>query len=150
MILHNVQYATDHLEAYLEQINVTENTLRNPESILCREYDLFFRNAVGVLFSGKNIGSLQFLAAIPYHLISSEMLWHIYCAITKWNASGSNSCSLVCPDISSEFENELVSMNDSDAFYLLTTLSNMAIARESLDASFVRVVTLHLFQVFIL
>jgi hypothetical protein len=133
------------MEGFLENCEGGESISRNPENLIPREYDLFFRNAVGVLFSGKNIGTLQFLAAIPYHLISSEMLWHIYCAITKWN-SLETSNTLACADISSEFENELVSMNDSDAFYLLTTMSNMAIAREGLDANFVRVVTLHLFQ----
>ncbi|ODM91613.1 Ectopic P granules protein 5 [Orchesella cincta] len=94
---------------------------------------------------GRNIGTLQFLAAIPFHLINTEILWDCYALITKWASSEKDG--VASEDISSEFENELISMNESDAFYLLNTLSNMAIAREGQEPDFVRVVTFHLFQI---
>lgn len=140
LVLHCVQYITDHIESLISSDFGRDCGQKG--SLIRKEYDLFFRSAVGILFSGKNIGSLQFLAAMPFQLISSEMLWHVYCAITKWTISDRFKT-----DISSEFENELVSMNESDGFYLLTTLCSMATAREKTDANFTRIVTLHLFQV---
>lgn len=100
-ILHSTQYITDHIESLMNSEIGRECSQKG--SLIRKEYDIFFRNAAGILFSGKNIGTLQFLAAMPFHLISSNMLWHVYCAITKWTRHQT--------DISSEFENELVSVS---------------------------------------
>lgn len=86
------------------------------------------------------MGMVQFLSAVRYHLVSTAMLWEIYALITKWNLSGSE-------DISNEFEHELVAMTESNSFYTLTTMSNMALARRGTENQFVKLVTFHLFQV---
>lgn len=141
MILHATKYVTEHVENFLNR----DGTFSRRELIINSEYDLFLMNSVSVLLSGRNIGTLQFLAAIPFHLVSPDILWDCYALITKWASSEKNG--FASEDISYDFENDLVSMNESDAFYLLNTLSNMAIAREGKEPDFVRIVTFHLFQV---
>lgn len=141
LILHATKYVTEHVENFLN----FDTSASSRSSLINAEYDLFLMNSVSVLLSGRNIGTLQFLAATPFHLVNSDLLWDCYALITKWASSEKNG--VASEDISYEFENDLVSMNESDAFYLLNTLSNMAIAREGKEQSFVRIVTFHLFQV---
>lgn len=42
------------------------------------EYDCFFLRAILCIFSSRRLGAWQYLAAIPYHIISSTTLWHIF------------------------------------------------------------------------
>jgi hypothetical protein len=135
LILHVIQYVSDQLEVFIEAGG--RNYGLSP---VFTEYDIFLYEAVSVLMTGKNVGMVQFLAAVPFHLVSTPMLWDIYSLVTKWDSSASE-------DISSEFEHELVAMNESNAFYTLTTMSNMALARQGNENQFVKVVTFHLFQV---
>lgn len=132
---------TEHVENFLNR----DGPEMRRDSILHAEYDLFLMNSISVLLDGKNIGTLQFLAATPFHLVKPDILWDCYAHITKWATSEKNG--VASEDISYEFENDLVSMNESDAFYLLNTISNMAIAREGKEPDFVRIVTFHLFQI---
>lgn len=142
LILHATKYVTEHVENFLNRDGLVGE---DRESRLKTEYDIFLMSSVSVLLSGRNIGTLQFLAAIPFHLVSQEILWDAYALITKWASSERDG--IPCEEASYEFENDLVSMNESDAFYLLNTLSNMAIAREGKEPHFIRIVTFHLFQV---
>jgi len=140
LILHATKYVTEHVENFINR----SGQLARRESVMNTEYDLFLMNSVSVLLSGRNIGTLQFLAAIPFHLVNTDILWDCYAITTKWASSEKDG--VASEDISYQFENDLISMNESDAFYLLNTLSNMAIAREGQEPDFVRIVTFHLFQ----
>lgn len=42
------------------------------------EYDSFFLKACQCIFSSRRLGAWQYLAAIPYHIISSQTLWYIF------------------------------------------------------------------------
>lgn len=42
------------------------------------EFDCFFLRAVLCIFSSRRLGAWQYLASMPYHLISSNNLWQIY------------------------------------------------------------------------
>jgi len=136
LILHTIQYVSDQVEHFIEAGGRTYGGA----TPVFGEYDIFLFEAVSVLMTGKNVGMGQFLASVPYHLISTGMLWEVYALLTKWDSSASE-------DVSSEFEHELMSMNESNAFYTLTTMSNMALARDGKENQFVKVVTFHLFQV---
>lgn len=51
------------------------------ESILLKlqvEYDCFFLRAILCIFSSRRLGAWQYLAAVPYHLISTNTLWQIF------------------------------------------------------------------------
>jgi len=130
---------TDQVEFFSNANSHESGVVRS----ITEEYDIFLLEAVTMLISAKNIGTLQFLAAVPYHLVSTEMLWEIYSLLTKWNLFESSDRGKY---VSSEFEHELLAISESNTFYVLTTMSNMAIAREKQN-DFVKIVTLHLFQV---
>ena len=97
------------------------------------------------LNSARNIGTLQFLAAIPYHLVSENMLWEVYRLLTKWDIF--EESILRNENIVPEFEHELLAISESNAVYMLTTLSAIAMSQKDESSTFVRAVTLHLFQV---
>ena len=42
------------------------------------EYDCFFLRATLCIFSSRRFGAWQYLAAIPYHLISFNTLWQLF------------------------------------------------------------------------
>ncbi|CAG7722933.1 unnamed protein product [Allacma fusca] len=138
LILHTAHYVTDHLD----QVTKVDPLVN---SLVTMEYNLFLLRTVKILLRGRSIGTLQFLASIPFNLVSIEMLWEIYALLTYWNMYDGNE--MKSEDVPSDFEEQLVSMNESDAFYLLTTMNSMAIAREGKDNGFVRIVTIHLFQI---
>ena len=139
LILHTIQYVTDQVEFF---VNANSNAVSVVRTV-SEEYDIFLLQALSMLISAKNIGTLQFLAAVPYHLVSTEMIWEIYSILTKWNLHERQEKG---NSISVEFEHELLAINESNTFYILTAMSNMAIARKKQD-EFVKIVTLHLFQV---
>lgn len=42
------------------------------------EFDCFFLRAVLCIFSSRRLGAWQYLASLPYDLISSNTLWQIF------------------------------------------------------------------------
>lgn len=51
------------------------------------------------------------------------------------------------PSLRAQLEERLVSMPDSESYYLLTTFANMALCRHNYDWAFIRAATLDLLQV---
>jgi len=145
VILHAVQYVSDHLENYL---SCTE-TVYYRNSDLRKIYDRFLHHAVTTLVKGKHLGTLQFLVAMPWNLVSIEMLQEIYGVLTKWNIYAQRQPVERNNNENEfrDFEDELTSLNESDVFYLLTTLSNIVIKREGREPKFIETVAAHLFHV---
>lgn len=60
------------------------------------EFDCFFLRAVLCIFSSRRLGAWQYLASIPYHLISSNTLWQIFYILhtdyTQIDTHVSNRC----------------------------------------------------------
>lgn len=69
-----VQYASDQWEAFDRRQVVDQSML----SRLQTEYDSFFLKASQCIFSSRRLGAWQYLAAIPYHIVSSSTLWYIF------------------------------------------------------------------------
>lgn len=42
------------------------------------EFDCFFLRSTLCIFSSRRLGAWQYLATVPYHLISSNTLWQIF------------------------------------------------------------------------
>lgn len=42
------------------------------------EYNCFFLRATLCIFSSRRLGAWQYLAAIPYHIVSINVLWQIF------------------------------------------------------------------------
>ncbi|XP_020300063.1 ectopic P granules protein 5 homolog isoform X2 [Pseudomyrmex gracilis] len=148
-----VQYASDQWEIF-------DRSRLSDESILQKlqiEYDCFFLRAILCIFSSRRLGAWQYLAAIPYHIISSTTLWQIFYIlhtdsvpndVTMSNMSVSEwEAELNCSELHKQFEEKLGNMPGDESYFLLTTFANMALARGYKDYNFVRTTTIDLFQI---
>ncbi|KYM83710.1 hypothetical protein ALC53_05824, partial [Atta colombica] len=148
-----VQYGSDQWEAF-DKSQITDE-LMLPK--LQTEYDCFFLKAILCIFSSRRLGAWQYLAAIPYHIISSTTLWHIFYILHSDSTSGDIATSnmsvsdwetaLSCPELHRQFEEKLGNMPGDESYFLLTTFANMAMARDHKDYNFVRTTTIDLFQI---
>ncbi|KAM0728306.1 Ectopic P granules protein 5-like protein [Formica fusca] len=148
-----VQYASDQWEAF-DRSQITDESMLLKLQI---EYDCFFLRAILCIFSSRRLGAWQYLAAIPYHIISSTTLWHIFYIlhtdstlgdVTMSNMSISDwETELDCPELHKRFEEKLGNMPGDESYFLLTTFANMAMARAHKDYDFVRTATIDLFQI---
>ncbi|CAD6215664.1 GSCOCG00000476001-RA-CDS [Cotesia congregata] len=144
-----VQYVSDQWELFDKSADRSTTIER-----LQLEYDWFFIRATMCVFSSRRLGAWQYLAAIPYHLISSSALWNIfYClhkvqdnedlqqvdCLSDWEADSSG--------ILKQFEEKLIEMPGDESYFLLTTFANMAMARSFKDYDFIRATTIDLFRI---
>ncbi|XP_033214682.1 ectopic P granules protein 5 homolog isoform X2 [Belonocnema kinseyi] len=153
LIRDTVQYASDLWEAF-------DRSKIGDESMLTRiqlEYDYFFLRATLCIFSSRRLGAWQYLAAIPYHIFTSSMLWKLFYILhtdsafsdipelemspLEWEAE------LSSPDLYKQFEEKLSNLPGDESYFLLTTFANMAMARSEEDYDFVRATTIDLFQI---
>ncbi|XP_018355442.1 PREDICTED: ectopic P granules protein 5 homolog isoform X1 [Trachymyrmex septentrionalis] len=147
-----VHYASDQWEAF-DKSQITDELMLLK---LQTEYDCFFLKAILCIFSSRRLGAWQYLAAIPYHIISSTTLWHIFyilhsdstsdIAISNMSVSDWET-ALSCPELHRQFEEKLSNMPGDESYFLLTTFANMAMARGHKDYNFVRTTTIDLFQI---
>ncbi|XP_053972222.1 ectopic P granules protein 5 homolog [Hylaeus volcanicus] len=148
-----VQYASDQWEVFDKSQVMDESTLLK----LQVEFDCFFLRAILCIFSSRRLGAWQYLAAVPYHLISSNTLWQIFYILHTESAQADIHVSSIqvqdwenelnCPQLRKKFEEKLSNMPGDESYYLLTTFANMAMARIDKDYDFVRATTIDLFQI---
>nr|CAD7569208.1 unnamed protein product [Timema californicum] len=158
LIRHTVQYASDQWESFRRYTTTSDAAMLRRIQV---EYDAFFLRATQSIFSSQRLGAWQFLAVIPYNVVSVSTLWKlfyilhhdcnedesllshasIYTGFKNWEKL------LVSPDLKQQFEEKLEAMPEAESFYLLTTFANMAMARSDNDMDFIRVTTLDLFRI---
>nr|XP_033322179.1 ectopic P granules protein 5 homolog isoform X1 [Megalopta genalis] len=148
-----VQYASDQWEEFDKYKLADKSTLLR----LQLEFDYFFLKAVLCIFSSRRLGAWQYLATVPYHLISTNNLWQIFYILHTdstqtdihiMNVDVQNwEEKLNSPQLRNQFEDKLCSMPGDESYFLLTTFANMAMARINKDYDFVRVTTIDLFQI---
>ncbi|XP_012284320.1 ectopic P granules protein 5 homolog isoform X2 [Orussus abietinus] len=147
-----VQYVSDQWEIFSNNKGASVSWVK-----LQTEYECFFLRAILCIFSSRRLGAWQYLAAIPYHIVSTSILWYIFyilhtdCASidplgpdmfkSDWKAE------LNSPTIRKQFEEKLSAMPGDESYFLLTTFANMAMSRPSEDYHFIQAVTIDLFQI---
>ncbi|XP_058795354.1 ectopic P granules protein 5 homolog isoform X2 [Phymastichus coffea] len=150
-----VQYASDLWESF-------DKTQIPDSSMLTRlqtEYDCFFLRATLCIFSSRRLGAWQYLAAIPYRIVSLSTLWQIF-YILHTDSSPSDlinpdtvtefsewEMELNSPILRKQFEEKLSNLPGDESYFLLTTFANMSMARNTQDYEFVRATTIDLFQI---
>lgn len=152
LVKHTVEYATDQYELFLNFNKVLDNATSRRLQL---EYDSFFAKAAKCLYSAKKSGAWQFLAVIPYHMISLRTLWHLlYLLHDSYTSEIDFKISI--EDIKSKLEQDMVklsfqetlnSLEDGECYYLLNTFANMALARELYDMGFIKLVLIDLLQI---
>ncbi|XP_043590253.1 ectopic P granules protein 5 homolog isoform X3 [Bombus pyrosoma] len=148
-----VQYASDQWEEFDKNQNTHASVLIK----LQLEFDCFFLKAVLCIFSSRRLGAWQYLASMPYHVISSNNLWQIFYILhtdcTQVDMHITNKYihdwinELNTSQLRAKFEEKLSSMPGDESYFLLTTFANMALARADKDYDFVRTTTIDLFQI---
>lgn len=153
-IRHVVQYATDQWEVFKTHQNLEDNAMLERLQV---EYDAFFLRATYYLYSSQKLGAWQFLAVVPYHIVSKKALWKLYYFLHESDSSAENI--LVSRDFEdyeekiwevamrNQFEEKLGSLSDAETYYLLNTFANMALARGKCDMDFIEAATVDLLQV---
>lgn len=154
MIRHIVEYATDIWDFFKNNNNWNDGAMLQRLQV---EYDAFFLRATYCLFTSKKMGAWQFLAVVPYNLISRRCLWKIFYFL---HDSDSVAQSILDPiddtdfserlwdfAIRAQFEEKLNSFEDSESYYLLNTFANMALCRSSDDLDFIEAATHDLLHV---
>ncbi|XP_043464914.1 ectopic P granules protein 5 homolog isoform X3 [Leptopilina heterotoma] len=153
LIRDTVQYASDLWELF-DKTKITDDSMLTRIQL---EYDYFFLRATLCIFSSRRLGAWQYLAAIPYHIVSSSMLWKIFyilhtdsaiADLPEFEMSASEwESELNSSKLYDQFEEKLSNMPGDESYFLLTTFANMAIARSEDDYEFVRATTIDLFQI---
>lgn len=153
-IRHVVQYATDQWEIFKKHQKLEDDAMLERLQV---EYDAFFLRATYYLYSSQKLGAWQFLAVIPYHIVTKKTLWKLYYFLHDSDGSAENI--LVSPEcenyagklwegaMRSQFEEKLGQQSDVETYYLLNTFANMALARERDDMDFIEAATVDLLQV---
>lgn len=121
------------------------------------EYDAFFLRAIYYLYSSQKLGAWQFLAVIPYNMVSIRVLWKIFYFLHSTDNQAKDILNPLVMDNYSEkiwgnelreqFEDKLANLEDAEVYYLLNTFANMALARGEMEMEFVYSSTLDLLQV---
>lgn len=118
------------------------------------EYDALFLRGIYYLYSSQKLQGWQFLAVVPYNLVSTRTLWKIYYNLhmPDEKADGIINFSLE-RDFKKivwekdHFEEKLTSLDDAEVYYLLNTFANMALARSDTDMDFIYSCTMDILQV---
>ncbi|KAL3265466.1 hypothetical protein HHI36_009670, partial [Cryptolaemus montrouzieri] len=151
-IRHIVQYATDQWERFYKMQNIVDSAMLKRLQV---EYDSFFLRAVYYLYSSQKLGAWQFLAVVPYNLVSINTLWKIFyflhdsdvCAKELLTPSNMRDFSKSIEDeaLKDQFVEKLSDLTDAEIYYLLNTFANMALARNEED--FIEIATMDLLQI---
>ncbi|XP_044253867.1 ectopic P granules protein 5 homolog isoform X2 [Tribolium madens] len=147
LIRHIVQYATDQWEVF--QKNPTSSDTAMMERLQV-EYDAFFLRAIHYLYTSQRSGAWQFLAVIPYNMITIETVWKIFYFLHESDQgilAVDNAEKLWDRNFRIQFEEKLSALADDELYYLLNTFANMALARESDEMDFIEAATKDLLQV---
>lgn len=121
------------------------------------EYDAFFLRAIYYLYSSQKLGAWQFLAVIPYNMVTLKTLWKIFYFLHSLDNQARDilnpldsedySKKVFNNELGTEFEEKLGALEDAESYYLLNTFANMALAREDEDMGFINACTIDLLKV---
>lgn len=151
-IRHVVQYATDQWEEFKMHGKLEDSAMLQRLQV---EYDSFFLRATCCLFSSQKLGAWQFLAVVPYHMVSKNTLWKLFYFFHDSdnsyelldNVSRDFREKLWDPSTRNQFEVKLESLSEAEVYYLLNTFANMALARKAEEMDLIKAVTEDLLQV---
>lgn len=154
MIRHVVQYATDIWEKFQETSNDQDPAMSERLQV---EYDAFFLRATFYLYNSQRLGAWQFLAVVPYNMITNRTAWKIFYFLHDSDASAQEILKpednadygkkLWVSSFRTQLEEKLASLADDELYYLLNTFANMALARPSGEVEFIKAVTKDLLEV---
>ncbi|CAH1956914.1 unnamed protein product [Acanthoscelides obtectus] len=153
-IRHITQYATDLWELFLKMHTLDDKAMLQRLQV---EYDSFFLRAIYSLYSSQKLGAWQFLAVIPYNMVTLKVLWKIFYFlhgidtkaefILDMSDQTDYSAKIWEDELRIQFEEKLSSLEDAETYYLLNTFANMALARTEVDMEFIQTAMIDLLKI---
>lgn len=121
------------------------------------EYDAFFLRAIYYLYSSQKMGAWQFLAVVPYNMVTLKTLWKVYYFLHSSDNKAEEILNPLDDDdyckkiweqaLRTQFEEKLNILEDGEVYYLLNTFANMALARSQDEMDFIYSATVDLLKV---
>ncbi|GFO21233.1 ectopic p granules protein 5 homolog [Plakobranchus ocellatus] len=155
LIRQTVSFISDHWLNFKSHYG----PLMAPASIdsLQAEFDQLFMRATYKILTAQKLGSWQFMADMPYTMVSLGSLWQLLWVLHQAHGQVVNLDSLPSveecksylqdPDSWQQLADNLLHTNTSESIYLLTTFANMAGCRSSDETDFIRTITLEVFEI---
>lgn len=121
------------------------------------EYDAFFLRAIYYLYSCQKLGAWQFLAVVPYNMVTLKTIWKIFYFLHSSDNYAEENLNpldevdyrkeIFESELRTQFEEKLNVLEDDEVYYLLNTFANMALARSKDDMDFIYSATVDLLKV---
>jgi hypothetical protein len=162
-IRHSVHYVSDHWLGYKSHFESSSEKMATVAHMVPRlqvEYDEFVVRSARWLLSAHKLGAWQFLADLPYSLLSMKVLLRIFYMLYSCQEEEDPSrVPRTVRDLDSllreshlheQFIDQLMTTLTSETVFLLTTFSNMARCRQwdgAEDRMFIQLIAGHLFEI---
>ncbi|RZF35977.1 hypothetical protein LSTR_LSTR005390 [Laodelphax striatellus] len=147
LVRHTIQYATDQFQTFwvvcVEGRREHERDMAMLERLQVEYDELLFR-AVRCLHNSPGRVAWQFLAVLPFSHASLKTLWQLFFFVLQYDVKQQDDGRSEPQESLFIWLTELI---DAEIYYLLTTVSNMALARSKNDWSFIETATIHLLQI---
>ncbi|GFR61870.1 ectopic P granules protein 5 homolog [Elysia marginata] len=155
LIRQTVSFISDHWLNFKTHYG----PLTTPASLarLQAEFDQLFMRATYKILTAQKLGSWQFMADMPYTMVSLGSLWQLLWVLHQGQGQvvdlellpSVEQCEtyLKDPDSWQQLADNLLHTMTSESIYLLTTFANMAGCRSSEEPCFIRTVTLEVFEI---
>nr|CAH7757239.1 unnamed protein product [Callosobruchus chinensis] len=153
-IRHITQYATDLWELFVKMRTLEDKAMLQRLQV---EYDSFFLRAIYSLYSSQKLGAWQFLAVIPYNMVTMKTLWKVFYFlhgidtkaefILDTSDQTDYSTRIWEDELWTQFEEKLSTLEDAEIYYLLNTFANMALARTEADMEFIQSAMIDLLKI---
>lgn len=152
LVRHTVQYVSDHWRSFRSTQGVGDSAMLMRLQV---EYDQFVLRAVNCIFYSQSTGAWQFMAVLPYSIVSTAMLWQLLWLLHNNYQENEQQVPLSPGDICDKlqdkvhklgFEENLSRMPQSEVFFLMTSFANMAASRGADGRALTHVVALEIFE----
>lgn len=151
LVRHCVLYLTDVHEIFKKNTFTTDIHLLSRIQI---EYSSFLLKTCCYIYKSRNLGTWQYLVDLPFVYLNIKIMWMLYYHL---NVGFADDClenltqnfkeKIIDKNFENKFNENNVDVPAEDLYYLLQTFSNMILSRDENDWDFIKLATLHLFEI---
>lgn len=151
LVRHCVLYLTDVHEIFKKNIFTTDLHLLSRIQI---EYSSFLLKTCCYIYKSRNLGTWQYLVDLPFIYLDIKIMWMLYYHLNVGfaddclvNLSQNFKEKIIEKNFENKFNENNIDVPAEDLYYLLQTFSNMILSRHRNDWDFIKLATLHLFEI---
>lgn len=151
LVRHCVLYLTDAHEIFKKNLLTTDIHLLSRIQI---EYSSFLLKTCCYIYKSRNLGTWQYLVDLPFIYLDIKIMWMLYYHLNVGfaddcltNLSQNFKEKIIERNFENKFNENNIDVPAEDLYYLLQTFSNMILSRDRNDWDFIKLATLHLFEI---